>query len=437
VLGERALEEELERRAGPPLRHVSPSTELVDKLPRGLCRLLAAIPIRFDALSGVTDVAAVDPLDGHVASELAFHLGTPVRVQRATMASIEEAIRRLELADGSASSRSRRRTPAFPHGAPDSVPPAPPGRRLTPEELPIPLVRRVGAASQPGAEARSAPPPAEPALVFEEPQRLAPPPPPSAPRRLELVSGHDLSAVSFPSAPPPPLADPEPLAAHADLASALPVDDDLDDRGPPTELTPAPRATPPLAELAPFGEEEPTPIDDEAPALDGPEPITIPRAPDAGWSPTLPELLDLIGRARARDELLDLVLRAVTLVAQRGAVFVVRREGFTGWSCNPAFGSEEDLKRVVLPSSQPSIFATSAATGFYLGPIPRTAVHAPLLAVLARPSSDVAVYVAKVKGRPTIVLLADQLDDTLLGTRALGEISKRAGEALTRMLSSR
>jgi hypothetical protein len=49
----------------------------------------------------------------------------------------------------------------------------------------------------------------------------------------------------------------------------------------------------------------------------------------------------------------------------------------------------------------------------------------------------VAVYVAKVKGRPTIVLLADQLDDTLLGTRALGEISKRAGEALTRMLSSR
>ena len=115
----------------------------------------------------------------------------------------------------------------------------------------------------------------------------------------------------------------------------------------------------------------------------------------------------------------------------------MRREVFTGWSGSPACGSGEDLRRFVLPSSQPSIFATSAATGFYLGPIPRTAVHAPLLAVLARPSSDVAVYVAKVKGRPTIVLLADQLDDTLLGTRALGEISKRAGEALTRMLSSR
>lgn len=447
VLGERALEEELERRAGPPLRQVSPASELVDKLPRGMCRMLAAIPVRFDAASGVTEVAAVDPQDGHVASELSFHLGTPVRVQRATMASIEEAIRRLELADGSAISRSRRRTPAFPHGAPESVPPAPPGRRLTPEELPIPLVRRVGTPSQPGAEERLGASEAAPSP--EEPPR----PEPSQPRRLQLASVPDLEAVSFPSAPPPTLDDADAIAAYAALATGPGAPPVIEPPGaaaePPAEAPPgalaaevaasSPPATPsaPAPASLPVGEEEPTPIDDVAPAIDGPEPITIPRAPDAGWSPTLPELLDLIGRARARDELLDLVLRAVTLVAQRGAVFVVRREGFTGWSCNPAFGSEEDLKRVVLPTSQPSIFATSAATGFYLGPIPRTPVHAGLLSVLQSPSSDVAVYVAKVKGRPTVVLLADRLDDTLLGTRALGEIAKRAGEALTGLLTGR
>src|SRR5262249_29674653 len=108
VLSERALEDELSRRAGIPLRQVHPAADLVEKLPRGMCRMLAAVPLRFDQASGVTEIAAVDPLDGHVAGELTFHLGTPIRVQRATMASIEEAIRRLELAEGGISSRSRR-----------------------------------------------------------------------------------------------------------------------------------------------------------------------------------------------------------------------------------------------------------------------------------------------------------------------------------------
>ena len=36
------------------------------------------------------------------------------------------------------------------------------------------------------------------------------------------------------------------------------------------------------------GEDEPTPHETEAPTPDGPEPQTVPRAPDAGWTPTLP-----------------------------------------------------------------------------------------------------------------------------------------------------
>ncbi len=452
VLSERVLEDELSRRAGLPLRQVHPAADIVEKLPRGMCRMLAAVPLRFDTVSGATEIAAVDPLDGHVAAEFMFHLGTPIRVQRATMSSIEEAIRRMELAEGGISSRSRRRTPAFPHGAPDTVPPSPPPSKPSPDEQPIPLVRRLSApgtptfpdGSLPGfaledaeAEAPSAPeesePPRAPLLTAADDvdahPRLAPLADPSHARRsTELLAGGeeeearppgrrkvlqsapDVPTTSFPSAPPP--------SAGAPLSEA-----------PATE--PDPFA------LHPAFEEEPTPIDPEAPLPSGPPPATIPRTPDAGWSPSLPELLDLIGRARGRDDLLELILRAVTLIAQRAAVFVVRREGFCGWSCNPAFGPEEDLRRVVIPTAQPSIFATSAAAGFYLGPIPRTPVHAALLSVLGRASPDVAVYVAKARGRPTIVIVADQLDDTLLGTRALGEIAKRAGEALTRILSQR
>src|SRR5687767_237741 len=58
VLGERALEEELSRKAGLPLRQVTPDPDLVARLPRGMCRILAAVPLRTDA-SGIVEVAAV------------------------------------------------------------------------------------------------------------------------------------------------------------------------------------------------------------------------------------------------------------------------------------------------------------------------------------------------------------------------------------------
>jgi hypothetical protein len=138
AITERALEEELERIGGLGLRQVVGNAELMRRLPRAMCRRLGALPVRVDVASAAIDVAAADPLDPHVQQELAFHLGAAVRVVRAPLAAIEEAIRRLELEDKPEPARVRRATPPFPHGAPMSSNPPPPA-----EEIAIPLVRRL------------------------------------------------------------------------------------------------------------------------------------------------------------------------------------------------------------------------------------------------------------------------------------------------------
>ena len=85
----------------PFLRQVAPVLELVDRLPPGLCARLLALPVRQDAITGTVDVCVAHPADPHTANELAFHLGAPVRVVRASVVAIEEALYRLRLrADG-------------------------------------------------------------------------------------------------------------------------------------------------------------------------------------------------------------------------------------------------------------------------------------------------------------------------------------------------
>src|SRR5262249_11107008 len=125
---ERGLEEELERLGGLALRQVAGASEIWARLPRAMCRRLAALPTRMDPATGSVEVAAPDLLDTHVGSESGFHLGVPIRVLRAPIAAVEEAIRRLELDDTDARGatpaadrvRPRRVTPPFPHGAPQS-----------------------------------------------------------------------------------------------------------------------------------------------------------------------------------------------------------------------------------------------------------------------------------------------------------------------------
>ena len=86
------LERELARRDVPSIEIVRPAAEHVAHLPPTLCERLGIVPVRQDPRTGRIDVAALDPLDPHLVSELEFHLGAKVRVLRARAELLDAAL---------------------------------------------------------------------------------------------------------------------------------------------------------------------------------------------------------------------------------------------------------------------------------------------------------------------------------------------------------
>ena len=86
------LERALDRSDFPAIHTVRPLSDLVRALPPGMCERLLSLPVHRDARSDRVDVASVDVLDGHVASEFSFHLRVPVRVLRAPFAEVVVAL---------------------------------------------------------------------------------------------------------------------------------------------------------------------------------------------------------------------------------------------------------------------------------------------------------------------------------------------------------
>ncbi|WP_437841216.1 hypothetical protein [Sorangium sp. So ce1153] len=501
AITERALEAELERRGGLALRQVVGARELVARLPRAMCRRLGAVPIRVDPGAGTVDVAAADPLDRHIADEFSFHLGAPVRIFRAPITAIEEAIRALELDEREqVPVRRRRATPAFPHGAPQSTIPPPPSH-----EVPIPLIRRApvpsfdeaGLVESPGGSAgRRAPsqnghallvdarsPQEEPILplrhakaardarasssialrpleaeraagagsarsatlkapAVEPPAVSFPPPPP-----VEISPPFKLLASIMPQSSPGPGSGPEsggrepapstrrlgrlPLDAPSGFApgrrgaadAGLPSSHRGGEGRPPSAAPPSSRRSGRLPALPPAPEPELSDaIDDDPP----PQPFV-----------DLSDVIDALYLARTRDDVVRLALRGLRLFARRVAIFAAHRGVFRGFACNAEFGDQEALRKLTLPMDQPSVLATAVATHLYVGPIPGTPTHAPLLDVMVNPSLDVAAVAVQVVGRPAMILVADRIIDSSSGSRRMVELARAVGEAFSRILSAR
>ncbi len=140
------LERELQRLGRVELETVEPDLGLCERLPRGMCERLLAVPVGTNRASGVVELAVADPFDAHPKEEFAYHLGTPVRTCQAPLGELLAQLETLSYES------SEERTPAFGTRPARSDRLASAGRlgraepRPTPDrgssEPPIPLVRR-------------------------------------------------------------------------------------------------------------------------------------------------------------------------------------------------------------------------------------------------------------------------------------------------------
>jgi hypothetical protein len=151
----------------------------------------------------------------------------------------------------------------------------------------------------------------------------------------------------------------------------------------------------------------------------------------------LSAIAEALGAARSRDEIISVTLRGLRLLARRVGLFIVKRGAFHGYACSPELAGAEAFREITIPLDQPSVLATAAATSLYLGPVPGTLAHAPLLDAMGSTSPDLAAVAVRVAGRPVLVMVADELADTMSGTRSMDELARTVGDALTRILAAR
>jgi Type II secretion system (T2SS), protein E, N-terminal domain len=426
VIDEAGLEKELAASFPGPLTRVLPSPDLMERLPPGLCHRLGAAPVSVDEGTGAVEVAVLDPRDTHPAEEIGYHLKRPVRPRRATYGALREALeaypaglRALAAPMGAPQGEGPppRETPLWgtrPPTRPPTRSPAPPGAAaLSPESVrgpssepgglfadgAIALRRRsVSAFTEDGQDVRFK------TRTWDSADSAEP------------VSREEASWDAEPVfelrrlGPPPTVPDPEPVTVRLtrEEAAKLPL------------KKPLPHPTPP----PPW------------PSL--PLPPRVPTAPNAPAPPyaDLGSTLASIRAATDRDAVLGLVQLGARSVARRVAMLVVRKDSLAGWSCTPEFGDEDALKELKIPLRAPNLLTAILAGGVHLGPL-MGVVGAPLLRVMRTASQDVAIAAIRVGDRPAVLIVADELGDTLLATKRLDELARAAGDALLRILRSK
>jgi hypothetical protein len=478
------LEEELARTSPdtPVLRHPVPVMDLFARLPPDLCAALVALPVRADTLTGTIDVAVADASDAHAAEEIGFYLSAPVRIVRSPLGAIESAI------------AQARHESSFPPsaGAPISVPPPSPVRPMahTPPWGSPAFVAPIagGAPVVPVAAAVPIAPvmpvvPIAPAgfSVEEQVHSLSERPMPLIPktpseRGAQLAAERAVLAASergelgpAPGSERAPAGEdiPIPLSRRLTpgrgLVALARAAQELDDEEDPVvELRRTKSSTPPeVAERlraieatagAAVAAPVPPPASAPKPELRADHPSTDHHAVNGVSSPRLPredeaplsyshmplnQLLREMTKATSRDRLMELVLVAVHPLAPKCALFAVKKEAYVGWMCTAEFGEGDPLAHVQIDARKPSLLATVATVGTYLGPMPRNEANAPLAKFIKSQSEEILGVAVKAAGRPAVVLLALEVDDPRHTMSVLTEVARGAGEALERIVRAK
>jgi len=395
LVSEQALQETLSHSsASPALTAVDPRRDLLTVLPPGLCSRLAALPVDIQP-DGTIIVAVLDPRDTYIADEFAFHLRRPVRLVRAPYPILWEAL--VNYATGTRS----------------IVPPPGPRRDR---------VRPVSYTPAWGTQLESAEPPSD-----QKPSRSfsSIPQPPAVVASVTTSTRRFFAGMhSAPSEPPRPPAMP--------MQSSIPPPDEEGHHEPVFELRRGPHMT--LRDLEP-----PTQRTRDEPAF--PMVASLPTALTslATMSEYFPDPASTLGQLREaqdRDEVLALVEKSARAVAKRVALLVVRKDALVGWSCTAEFGNADGFRALSISTRTPSLLKSVLEGGVYLGPLLGSVGRA-LLQVMRSATRDVAIVAIRVAGKPAVVVVCDDLTDTLLATRHLDIVAKVAGEALERVVRAK
>lgn len=421
-----ALARVLARSDAPVVQRVVPVPELVAALPPGACERLQVVPVRRDAITGTVDVAMADPADAHAIAEITFHLRAPVRVLRAPLPALDEGLRR---AAGIAS----RPPAALPPLAPVSMdaPPPPTPRSLAQRP-------RLVVAEDDDDRRSSLPPPPRGTHSM--------PPSPSAAIAASARRSRDTPPWGTQIAKPGGASEPP----KSGLGSEIPIPLT---RRTFTAVSGGTQRPPPLVDPAasPLGEGYPVDPEGLQAVVEVNERVRAPQLTDAEGAPStertetdlgaiaaeLPDLRAAVRAAATRDEVLERLLAGAEHVAERVALFVVRRGGYLGWTCNAAFATKEELTSVLLPLDADNVFDRAVQTGLVLGPVPRDAAHDALWKVMRHATADVALVPVRVQEKAAVIVVADALVDTMIATRHLEELAAAAGDAFARILRER
>jgi len=413
ALDEARLEEVVGKGGLPPLTTLTPSLGLIERLPRGICARLLAVPIGRDPQSGAVDLAMLDPSDAHAANEIAFFLRAELRLFRATLPAIRAALEQLQSLEPATApvesppQRERSRTPVWGTPIVNVAPAIAP--HVAPSDMPIPLMRRShhpGGSPEPVIELRNrAQPPdterdAEPIFALKAPASE------QQPRTSRGLSEpvHASVLISETRFPQP-------------QANTIPAPGDLRHTAVTSPAPPMPAAT----------------RRTESPRRSSSTSMPAVALPFGDPGPVLAALEE----ANDRDAVVALLISGLRTVARRVAIMAVKRDAFVGWSCNAEFGDARTWRTVSVPTSVPSVMATAAAGTMYLGPLFRTDGHLPILEFMQEASRDVAVLGVRVDMHPALLLIADELGDTALGTKRMEQLAKSASTALARVLRKR
>jgi hypothetical protein len=156
-----------------------------------------------------------------------------------------------------------------------------------------------------------------------------------------------------------------------------------------------------------------------------------PRAPFADVGPVLTALR----AAQTRDAVTASLLTGMRTVARRVGVLAVRKDEIVGWACTPELCDPAAFRNVKVPSNLPSVLSSALhESGAHLVRVARTAAHESLVAAIGTTTAESAAVAVRVEGRAALVVLADELGDTMIATKRMEELARAAGDALARLV---